>query len=216
MKQTNNAIKFLLAQYRAIFKNAYFKGLATAVVVTAGLAATQAQAVDANDPWYSEGSNGNFVDHKVYVSKTVNGRAAGAIDKDSDGIVSGGTLNIGSAQDGVNDFGSAKNHVNGGYVSLGSTSSLDAIAQNNRLNLNDGAKIHANGSNPSNAIGGWAKTLGTGVARADNNHLFINSKQVTVSGEHIGAWASSIHGATAVGNSIELGKAIDKDNHYLL
>ena len=44
MKQTSNAIKFLLAQYRAIFKSAYFKGLATAAVVTAGLAASQAQA----------------------------------------------------------------------------------------------------------------------------------------------------------------------------
>ena len=44
MKQTNNAIKFLMAQYRAIFQNAYFKGLATAVVVTMGLAAGQAQA----------------------------------------------------------------------------------------------------------------------------------------------------------------------------
>ena len=46
MKQTNNAIKFLMAQYRAIFKNAYFKGMATALVLTAGLAAGQAQAAD--------------------------------------------------------------------------------------------------------------------------------------------------------------------------
>ena len=45
MKQTNNAIKFLMAQYRAIFKNAYFKGLTSAVLLTAGLAvAGQAQA----------------------------------------------------------------------------------------------------------------------------------------------------------------------------
>ena len=44
MKQTNNAIKFLMAQYRAIFKNAYFKGMATALVLTAGLAAGAAQA----------------------------------------------------------------------------------------------------------------------------------------------------------------------------
>ena len=51
MKQTNNAIKFLMAQYRAIFQNAYFKGLATAAVVTMGLAAGQAQAADfANNP----------------------------------------------------------------------------------------------------------------------------------------------------------------------
>ena len=44
MKQTNNAIKFLMAQYRAIFKNAYFKGLTSAVLLTAGLAAGAAQA----------------------------------------------------------------------------------------------------------------------------------------------------------------------------
>ncbi|MCK0535501.1 MULTISPECIES: autotransporter domain-containing protein [unclassified Anaerobiospirillum] len=44
MKLSNNAIKFLMAQYRAIYKNAYFKGIASAVVLTAGLAAGQAQA----------------------------------------------------------------------------------------------------------------------------------------------------------------------------
>ena len=52
MKQTNNAIKFLMAQYRAIFKNAYFKGMATALVLTAGLAAGAAQAAD--DFYYSD------------------------------------------------------------------------------------------------------------------------------------------------------------------
>ena len=46
MKQTNNAIKFLMAQYRAVFKNAYLKGLAAAAVVTMGLAAGAAQAAD--------------------------------------------------------------------------------------------------------------------------------------------------------------------------
>ena len=55
MKQTNNAIKFLMAQYRAIFKNAYFKGMATALMLTAGLAAGQAQAVDG--PYYSTDGN---------------------------------------------------------------------------------------------------------------------------------------------------------------
>ncbi|MDT3662625.1 MAG: hypothetical protein ROM54_03785, partial [Anaerobiospirillum sp.] len=44
MTLSNNAIKFLQAQYRAIFKRAYIKGLATAVLLTAGLAAGQAQA----------------------------------------------------------------------------------------------------------------------------------------------------------------------------
>ena len=44
MKISNNALSFLLAQYRAIFKRAYVKGLASAVILTAGLAAGAAQA----------------------------------------------------------------------------------------------------------------------------------------------------------------------------
>ena len=54
MKLSNNALNFLLAQYRAIFKRAYVKGIASAVLLTAGLAAGQAQAVDitsGGDSW---------------------------------------------------------------------------------------------------------------------------------------------------------------------
>ena len=49
VKVSNNALNFLLAQYRAIFKRAYVKGLASAVLLTAGLAAAQAQAADLNN-----------------------------------------------------------------------------------------------------------------------------------------------------------------------
>ena len=48
MKISNNALNFLLAQYRAIFKRAYVKGIASAVLLTAGLAAGQAQAGNLN------------------------------------------------------------------------------------------------------------------------------------------------------------------------
>ncbi len=47
MKISNNALNFLLAQYRAIFKRAYVKGIASAVLLTAGLAVGQAQAATA-------------------------------------------------------------------------------------------------------------------------------------------------------------------------
>ena len=47
MKQTNNAIKFLMAQYRAIFKNANIAMVAA--MAAAALAAGQAQAVEVND-----------------------------------------------------------------------------------------------------------------------------------------------------------------------
>ena len=56
MKQTNNAIKFLMAQYRAIFKNAYFKGLTSAVLLTAGLSvAGGAQAANFTEADLTEG-----------------------------------------------------------------------------------------------------------------------------------------------------------------
>ena len=49
MKQTNNAIKFLMAQYRAVFKSAYVSGITTAVALTSFLAAAQANAANALD-----------------------------------------------------------------------------------------------------------------------------------------------------------------------
>ena len=48
MKQTNNAIKFLMAQYRAIFKNANIAMVAA--MVASALAAGQAQAADTTNP----------------------------------------------------------------------------------------------------------------------------------------------------------------------
>ncbi len=46
MKQTNNAIKFLMAQYRAIFRNANLKMFLAAATAAAAMAATSAQAAD--------------------------------------------------------------------------------------------------------------------------------------------------------------------------
>ena len=56
MKQTNNAIKFLMAQYRAVFKSAYVSGITTAVALTSFLAAAQANAAPSElkvDNWVS-------------------------------------------------------------------------------------------------------------------------------------------------------------------
>lgn len=46
MRLTRGAISFLLAEYKAVFRRSYFKGLALAVGLTAGLAAGSAQAYD--------------------------------------------------------------------------------------------------------------------------------------------------------------------------
>lgn len=44
MKQTHNALSMLLKAYRSVFKAAYMKGIASAVILTAGLAAGAANA----------------------------------------------------------------------------------------------------------------------------------------------------------------------------
>ena len=78
MKQTNNAIKFLMAQYRAIFNNAYFKGLATAALVTVAMAAGQANAAGTLAD-HINGSSKDDVKGDFTLSKTesINGSSAG-------------------------------------------------------------------------------------------------------------------------------------------
>ena len=74
MKQTNNAIKFLMAQYRAIFKNANIAMLAA--IAASALAAGQAQAADIAN-WkdvatgdYNGGQEASDKTLKVLVSNT--------------------------------------------------------------------------------------------------------------------------------------------------
>ena len=86
MKLSNNALNFLLAQYRAIFKRAYVKGIASAVLLTAGLAAGQAQAnaTDLTDEVLIGGLNNTYnvtgVDDAAapnYTKMTIDGAVTG-------------------------------------------------------------------------------------------------------------------------------------------
>ena len=95
MNQTNNPIKLLIAQYRAIFKNAYFKGLTSAVLLTAGLAAGAAQAADVYLPGNglnainSDGTSNNYIieGEAFYTGNTSDSAEASSIT-----IEQGGTL----------------------------------------------------------------------------------------------------------------------------
>ena len=90
MKQTNNAIKFLMAQYRAIFQNAYFKGLATAAVVTMGLAAGQAQASAFNGTVAPDNKTTITIDGTAYSTLTITGDSANTNYSNQDFVVSTG------------------------------------------------------------------------------------------------------------------------------
>ena len=88
MKQTSSALTFLMAQYRAIFKRAYVKGIATAVLLTAGLAAGQAQAAIT---WGT--TNDTTVDVTISDSQTESGG--------KDVLQNGATLTVNNADSGL-------------------------------------------------------------------------------------------------------------------
>ena len=149
MKQTNNAIKFLMAQYRAIFKNAYFKGLTSALVLTAGLAAAGTVQAASEFPINS----GNMA-YEYTIS--------------SDGTTWVGASDSGSS---ANDTqfttsGSSATYVDKITISNGGTLSSDPDnkgAENlyigESLIVNDGGKIELTGQAGSGGgIQGWNDT----------------------------------------------------------
>ena len=171
-----------MAQYRAIFKNAYFKGMATALVLTAGLAAGQAQAASTQDPIYTYDNSNTFTPKDEYVpavnrSKHVAGDYDDGTTADhDDGVVSGESLVIGPSgstapNDHPADIGSLNSgSAYGGYVRIDS-GALDATASGNKAYVLSGGTINTDG----NLVGGWAKTNGTGIAQALNNELHIDA-----------------------------------------
>ena len=217
MKISNNALNFLLAQYRAIFKRAYVKGIASAVILTAGLAAGQAQATPSEtNPFWTTSDDSTWSSGTAYSGSVSAKRVAGDYDtgaEGQDGIVSGETLIIGDSGAAVGgDIGTlASGSAYAGYVSLSSGSALDAIAENNKLTVTTSGTITSTG----NLVGGWAKTQGTGTALATGNTLQIsNIETLSSGGQFIGGMAGGYNGATAEGNTVSI-TGINNDDKIL-
>ena len=112
MKQTSSALTFLMAQYRAIFKRAYVKGIASAVLLTAGLAAGQAQAADIT--WGTE--NATTQDFTITDTTTVSGS----------GDIFAHNLTVTGAS---------------GNLTVGTSGSGSRLVVNNELRVEDGATL---------------------------------------------------------------------------
>ena len=219
MKQTNNAIKFLMAQYRAIFKSAYFKGMATALVLTAGLAAGQAQAVDG--PYYS--TDGNTWTTTAPGANRVAGTIAGVHQPTATEGTTASGADFKLGQEGPFEW-NGSGSIYGGYVDttkLKSGKDVDVTATNNKLTLDADSVVIKSGS--ANVIGGWAKTQ-NGFALASDNKVFVKadtsnptdgSSTLKSGGQVIGAWASSLNGATAQNNTVELSGNNKSGDTYL-
>ena len=120
MKQTNSAIKFLMAQYRAIFNNAYFKGLATAAVATLALAAGQAQAADTI-------TLGNTAENAVEINVTEGNKSATADGTNKFAkfvkVQKGATLNLSGS---VTSLGNAE--INGGTLTVNQSGGAGSLS----------------------------------------------------------------------------------------
>ena len=170
MKISNNALNFLLAQYRAIFKRAYIKGIASAVILTAGLAAGQAQAAaefyvyDADAHWRAQGSATTNVNEKFYLvagslagdalEVTNNASESGAAIIKANNTASGGNIIVADKETNPNaDFQTISGSVWGGNAQ---TTSGPAHAENNSVLVTGSATINTknSASTGGDAIGG--------------------------------------------------------------
>ena len=226
MKISNNALNFLLAQYRAIFKRAYIKGIASAVMLTAGLAAGQAHAAAPyltgdNDHYYQQSGN-SWKQHNATFHNT-EGITAGALGGNyyatKDGleqeskleIVSGGELTIGgdSTQPGV------LTHVNSGTVAGGwaVASTGNITAQDNIVHIVASGDVSMDGaSNGSRGVifGGYV-VADKGMASALGNKIFVQDRDETngltkaaASNGLIGGRATGVGSAAANANEIHV------------
>ena len=219
MKQTNNAIKFLMAQYRAIFKNAYFKGMATALVLTAGLAAGQSQAADIQDYYYSANQAGNFstwnsgassdwteakLTGTTNLGSTIAGKKA-----DANGVVSGGTVEIGTNHN-INSI-TASGSAIGGVAIDTTTGGKNLTATSNKVILDKGAVISS-----GSAFGAYVHAVSGGNVVANENYVKLNAGSgdtVTVgaAGPSDGIFGARIK--TTNGNAFASGNYVEINAH---
>ena len=210
MKQTNNAIKFLMAQYRAIFKNAYFKGMATALVLTAGLAAGQAQAAD--DIIYETATTDISKATGPFPTKITSGSdltlVAAAGNDGTGSSVSDETFTIGTGE----AVQQVKQWAAGGVlVNSGATAtSTNLSATNNHLNLKAGADVYRGtyGAYLYNEKGNVSATGNkltiSGVA-SDKTVKLLNGGGASSTDGIFGARIKSTNGsATATGNYVDI------------
>ena len=208
VKISNNALNFLLAQYRAIFKRAYVKGIASAVILTAGLAASAAQADD--NKWYTYDSTTGMVEHSHDTNVPSGSLAIGAgehsqlnfaSDDNLDGFITGGNLTVGSSNtaaglyvdiahvSGTGGLGNA----NGGYIfSSGNSNVTNFTVNDSHVTLLSGGTID------ERMNGAWIQ-VDKGNVTANGSTATINAGTVGLSvyGANITTGEGS---ATASGN----------------
>ena len=213
MKISNNALNFLLAQYRAIFKRAYVKGIASAVLLTAGLAAGQAQAAildtsalpDTNETATITGSDQDVAPEYQFIQLSGTSAAFnGTVDVTAGYATSGENVIIGnsSAETSITGTGTLNISIDNANVGQGvlvvgdgSGSSLNIGA----INVNEGAlKLSSSGSNGSGTVTVAAGTINIGTEGATAPQAWVSlSDSGSNAGVTLGRVADTANGVTA-------------------
>ena len=227
MKQTNNAIKFLMAQYRAIFKKAYFKGMATALVLTAGLAAGAAQAAtsgyvlqstDGSKAWKWMELKKDQIASDSILAGAIAGNKLDTLDSSittedqaaikANGSASNATIYIGDVQTGALGTGSmTSGAAAGGWATT--SGSMIAEASNNNVIVNGSGYVDKGGVKSRGVIYGGRANATDGFAVASGNVIRVekanteNAREKAAAEEKIvGGTALGFTGATASNNRI--------------
>ena len=206
MKQTNNAIKFLMAQYRAIFKNAYFKGMATAVLLTAGLAAGQAQAA-ATDFSGTDTQLPLLADPDQTITIVSDGTADGSNGKfDNFNLQQSG--NISWNAEVVIESGSGEWNGNGNFLALPSGATAGAtISGKGSLTINGGNDI-ASADEVGLKIGAYKENAEINISLGAINVLAGTLNVYDKSGESASEKSGSV---TIAADTITVGDSAARD-----
>ena len=215
MKQTSAALTFLMAQYRAIFKRAYIKGIASAVLLTAGLAAGAAQAADT---LYFEGSGGNWelnsgtsTNTNAMIAAHLGGNSYAEVEgvTTTGAILSGGIFHIGGAATAENYLEKIQSGTAvGGYANA---KTGDMEATDNHIYVAGSGTVTAGDGTPSSRglIYGAYVTAQAGLAKATANSVVVAKDQAqsgtaAASDGYIGGRAQGASGATVEENKVSI------------
>ena len=204
MKQTNNAIKFLMAQYRAIFKNANIAMLAA--IAASALAAGQAQA----------GSFDNTAANKAETNVEVTIDGTGSTDTTYDKIALSDGLNSEKAYDITVTGGADENKINGNVslanstitvkgaakanakLDIGSTAGKATVLAVKELSVGDQGELNiaGNGDDKPASVTAQILKFGDGGADAKNSSVTVGANAtVTATGDGVNTGTITINKA---------------------
>ena len=183
MKQTNGAVTLLLSAFKSIYRNAYVKGIASAVVLTAGLTAGQAGAgvlnkaaieaatVTDETVFNVTGEDAGGVYENLSITENASSTDAFTVNITKD--TTPGTSNVVAGSAAVDaTFSKSTWNVttggkdSGGFIIKGAASGVTSKLTIDTLNLNSGKVIVSGGASDAGAATLAAMNLNIGAAPA--------------------------------------------------